>query len=184
MAQIFMRVVLLIVFAGLGIAVASCREGPAPQPLTDDERATIGDTVRRLYREASQTFDSDLDCEEIVTRLAPAGQMGTFVAQGRLVEPASSEEMVKLCRAIKQNRTSAHEEIVDDRVEVLARDAAVLVTRSVYTVQLRDGRTIVQPQVVTTVWARSSGEWRRVHLHESWQLQEQPPEAPSGTSSR
>lgn len=181
-----MRIVLFIVLAAVGVAVASCRARPAPTPplLTDAERTTIGDTVRDLYRESSQTFDSDLDCEEIVDRLAPAGQAGSFVSQGRLVEPASREEMVQLCRIITQSRVSADEEILDDRVEVLGRDAVVLVTRSVYTVQLKDGRTTVRPQVVTTVWAGHSGKWRRVHLHESWQVGEQPPGPPAGTPGR
>jgi pimeloyl-ACP methyl ester carboxylesterase len=83
--------------------------------------------------------------------------------------------MVQMCRAIKQNRVSAHEDIEDERVEVLGPDAAVLVTRSTYTVRLRDGRTTRRPQVVTTVWSRRSGEWRRMHLHESWQAFEEPP---------
>ena len=171
------RSVAAIVLTGLHLGLAGCRAGAAvrSQPLSDVERATIGDTIRHLYRQASQTFDSDLDCEQIVDRLAPAGQAGAFVTHGgRLVEPASTDEMVRMCRAIKQNRVSAHEDIDDERVEVLGPDAAVLVTRSIYTVRLRDGRTTRRPQVVTTVWSRRAGEWRRVHLHESWQGDGQP----------
>jgi hypothetical protein len=176
MPHMFLRAGAVIALAGLGFANVGCRARPAPMPelLTDAERATIGETIRHLYRESSQAFDSDLDCEEVVDRLAPAGQFGTFVAQGQLIELTSREQGVRMCRAIRQNRVSAREEIVDDRVEVLGRDAAVLVTRGVYTVQRRDGRTLVRPQVVTTVWARKDGEWRRVHLHESWQEGEQP----------
>jgi hypothetical protein len=108
------------VLAAVGGAVAGCRAVPAPpEPLTDVERARIGDTVRHLYRESSQTFDSDLDCEEIVERLAPGGQTGSFVAQGRLFALTSGEELVQMCRAIKQNRLAAHEEIEEERVEVL-----------------------------------------------------------------
>jgi hypothetical protein len=180
MPHTFLRAGAVIALAGLGFAIGGCRArpAPAPEPLTDAERATIGETVRHLYRESSQAFDSDLDCEEVVDRLAPAGQFGSFAAQGELFELTSLEEGVQMCRAIRQNRVSAREEIVDERVEVLSRDAAVLITRGVYTVQLRDGRTTVRPQVVTTVWARQDGEWRRVHLHESWQAGQ--PAGPSG----
>jgi hypothetical protein len=180
MLHTFLRAGPVIALAGLGLASVGCRERPAPAPelLTDAERATIGETIRHLYRESSQTFDSDLDCDEIVERLAPGGETGSFVAQGRLFELTSREELVQMCRAIKQNRLAAHEEIEEERVEVLSRDAAVLITRGVYTVQLRDGRTTVRPQVVTTVWARQDGEWRRVHLHESWQAGQ--PAGPSG----
>lgn len=50
------------------------------------------------------------------------------------------DEGVRMCLAIKQNRVSAHEEILEQQVEVLGPDAAVLITGGVYTVQLRDGR--------------------------------------------
>jgi hypothetical protein len=175
MPHVFLRAGAVIALAGLGLAIVGCHAVPAPpEPLTDAERAAIGETIRQLYRESSRTFDSDLDCEEIVERLAPGGQTGSFVAQGRLFELTSREELVQMCRAIKQNRLAAHEEIEEERVEVLSRDAAVLIARGVYTVQRRDGQTLVRPQVVTTVWARRNGEWRRVHLHESWQVGEQP----------
>jgi hypothetical protein len=184
MPHIFVRVVMLIALAGVAVASCSARPAPTPQPLTDAERATIGDTVRHLYRESSQMFDSDLDCEEVVDRLAPAGQPASFVAQGQLIELTNREEALQMCRAIRQSRVSAREEIMDDRVEVLGRDVVVLVTRGVYTVQFTDGRTTVRPQVVTTVWARSAGEWRRVHLHESWAVGEQPSGPQAGMAGR
>jgi hypothetical protein len=174
-----MKVLLLlapvIVLTGFGLSLAGCRAGVGvrSQPLSEVQRASIGDTLRHLYRQSSQTFDSDLDCEQIVARLAPAGQPGSYVAQGWIVELTGMDDMVRMCRAIKQDRVSAHEDIAEERVEVLGPDAAVLVTRSVYTVRHRDGRTTARPQVVTTVWSRRSGEWRRVHLHESWQSVEE-----------
>jgi hypothetical protein len=161
--------VLLAVLA-LGNAGCGARPAAAPELLTDAERAEIADTLRQISREASQTFDSDLDCEEIVDRLASPRDPGYFVAQGRLIEPGNREDAVRLCRMIKQDRLSAHEDVQEQRVEVMSRDAAVVVTRGVYTVRYRDSRTIVRPQVVTSVWARNADGWRRVHLHESWQV--------------
>jgi ketosteroid isomerase-like protein len=76
---------------------------------------------------------------------------------------------VELCRRIKRDRLSAYEDIHEVRVEVLNRDAAYVVTRGDYTVRFRDGRTMVRPQVVTTVWARRPDGWQMAHLHESWQ---------------
>jgi hypothetical protein len=159
------------VLLGVAIGIAGCGARPAtfPQPLTDGERATIADTVRQLSREASQTFDSDLDCAEIMERLAGGGFPSYSVAQGRVIEAGSREDMVVLCRRIKRDRLSAHEDIHEVRVEVLNRDAAYVVTRGDYTVRFRDGRTMVRPQVVTTVWARRPEGWQMAHLHESWQ---------------
>jgi ketosteroid isomerase-like protein len=53
-------------------------------------------------------------------------------------------------------------------VEVLSREAGLVVTRGVYTVNFTDGRTSARSQVVTTVWTRRPEGWRMVHLHESW----------------
>jgi hypothetical protein len=174
------RFALAVVVAWLGSVVAGCGTRPEaiPESVTDADRAAIGETVRQLYRESSQTFDSDLDCEEIVARIAPEGQAGSFVSQGQLFEVGGHDELVEMCRTIKRNRLSAREEIEDERVEVLGPHAAVLVAKGVYTVRLRDNRTIVRPQVVTTVWVRASEGWRRVHLHESWPSEQHEPGAP------
>ena len=167
-----------IVASLVALTAAGCTTSTStdPQPLNEVERAAIADTVRRIKREASGTFDSDLDCAEIVDRLWVPGN--TFVAQGRIIDPGGRDEMVGMCRMIKQDRLSAHTEIQDESVEVLARDAAYVVTSSVYTVRFKDGRTMVRPQVVTTVWARRGEAWQRVHLHESWQT-DGAPAAPS-----
>lgn len=152
------------------LVMGGCQAGPAPdrQLLTEPERTAIADTLRRISREASQTFDSDLDCAEIADRLPISEGFVGFVAQGQLMELGGREDMVAMCRAVKQDRLSAHEEIEEQVVEVLSRDAAFVVTRGVYTVNFTDGRTSSRSQVVTTVWARGTEGWRMVHLHESW----------------
>jgi hypothetical protein len=166
-AHLFSSSSLLLLLVALGTGGCSAGRAPAPQPLTEPERTAITDTLRQLYREASQTFDSELDCEVIVHRLSSV--LASFVAQGRIIEAGSPEEGVRMCRMIKRDRLSAREDIQEQNVELLGRDAAVVVTRGVYTVRFRDGRTSVRAQVVTTVWSRSPDGWRNVHLHESWQ---------------
>lgn len=163
-----MRSIPTVLIAGL----AACAPQPAafPEPLTDTERAAVGDTIRQLYLESSRTFDSDLDCAEIVDRVAPGGETGSWVAQGRLFEMSGGrDELVSVCRAIKRDRLSAREEVRGATVELLGRDAAVLIAPGAYTIRFRDGRVTTRQQVVTTVWARRPQGWRRVHLHESWQ---------------
>ena len=169
-----------IVASLVALTAAGCTTSTStdPQPLSEAERAAIADTVRRINREAGETFDSDLDCAGIVDRLSVPGGKESLAAQGRIIDPGGRDEMVGMCRMIKQDRLSAHTEIQDESVEVLARDAAYVVTSSVYTVRFKDGRTMVRPQVVTTVWARRGEAWQRVHLHESWQT-DGAPAAPS-----
>jgi ketosteroid isomerase-like protein len=165
---------------GLAFLVAACSPGStdarpaALDPLTDAERTAIADTVRELYRDGSHTFDAAVDCAEIADWLADRASV-LFVAQGRLFETGGREDgIMDMCQAIKRNRLSAEEEIQQQVVEVLNRDAALVVTRGVYTVRYRDGRTMVRPQVVTTAWSRGRDGWRMVHLHESWPMAGQP----------
>jgi len=84
------------------------------------------------------------------------------------MELGGRDDMVAMCRAVKQDRLSAREEIEEQIVEVLSREAALVVTRGVYTVNFTDGRTSSRSQVVTTLWARPAEGWQMVHLHESW----------------
>jgi hypothetical protein len=173
MRSVYTRFTPWIVASLTALTTGGCVTSPAsdPQSLSEAERAAIADTVRRTHHEAAQTFDSDMDCTEIVDRLSVPGGGETLAAQGRIIDPGGRDEMVGMCRMIKQDRLSAHDEIQDERVEVLARDVAYVLTSSVYTVRFNDGRTMVRPQVVTTVWARRSDGWQRVHLHESWQTE-------------
>lgn len=134
------------------------------RPLTDAERAAIADTIRQLSRETARAVDTG-ECEAAA---AAVGEGFVLAAQGRTIELGSREDMLALCGRWRQERLSAHEEIDEQTVQVLDRDAAWVLTRSVYTVTFRDGRTSQRPQVVTSVVGRGADGWRLVHLHESW----------------
>jgi hypothetical protein len=54
--------------------------------------------------------------------------------------------------------------------QALSRDAAYVVREGTYTVSLKDGTSQCQYVVMTTVWDRTSGEWKMVHLHESYRV--------------
>lgn len=146
------------------VAMFAACAAAGDRPLTDAERAAIADTIRELSRETARAVDTG-ECE-----VAAAAVGGGFVlaAQGRMIELGSGEDMLALCDRWRQERLSAHEEIGEQTVHVLGRDAAYVLTRSVYTVTFRDGRTSQRPQVVTSVFERGAGGWRLVHLHESW----------------
>lgn len=159
-----------MVVAVLLPAISGCaaRIEPLSHALTDVERAAIADTIRQLYREGSRIVDSELDCDEIGERMRTGFVASYFVAQGRIIDTGESRDGASLCEMMRRERLSAREDIEEQRVDVLSRDAAVMATRGVYTVNYRDGRTMVRPQVVTVVWTRGPAGWRRVHLHESW----------------
>lgn len=161
----------LAVLAAGALASAGCAARAPAVPWTGStaERAALEDTIKRLSRETGAAFDA-ADCERL--DLAAIAGRFVFLAQGRVLELEGPEQMMELCRRIKRDRLSAHDEIQDQKVELLSRDAAYIVQRSVYTIRMRDGTSIVRPQVVTGIWVRRSEGWRLLHLHESWRPEE------------
>lgn len=134
------------------------------QSLTDAERAAIADTVQRLSSAIVQAFDAQ-DCE---AELPVADDMVT-VANGRVFElPNTKAERIAACEKMNEQRLSAHDEIQEQKVHVLGSDAAYVVSRSIYTIRWRDGRTTIRPNVGTGIWSREAEGWRLVHFHESW----------------
>jgi ketosteroid isomerase-like protein len=58
---------------------------------------------------------------------------------------------------------------IDSRdVNVLSPEVAYVVRQGDYTMEYRDGRTVVRFGVMTTLWNRVEDAWTMVHLHESW----------------
>ena len=160
-------VIALALGLGLALVSACAPRGPsAAAPLTAAERDAISDTIRRRYREMSELFRSKYDCDEIGGHIG--AQRGSVATQGRLIDLPGPAEAVAMCRMSKGDRVAGRESINDERVEILGRDAAMLITQSLYGEEFRDGSIVVREKVVTTVWVRSDSTWRRIHLHESW----------------
>ena len=135
--------------------------------LTEAERAAIADTVRTLLGETARAFDSD-DCTGIAD-ISTLGD-GPFVlaAQDRIIRLQSRDDMVAMCNAIKRDRLSAEEDIQEQTVHVVTADVAYVVTRNIYTMRWRDGRTEVRPGLETAIFARGAGAWRLLYQHQSW----------------
>ena len=160
---------MVAVAVSLGLALLSAcapRGVSGVAPLTAAEHAAIGDVIRRRYRELSELLRSRNGCDEIGSYIG--AQHGSVATQGRVIDVPGSTEAVTMCRTLKGDRVAAREFINDERVEVLGRDAAMLITQSLYAEDFRDGSTVVREKVVTTVWVRSDSTWRHIHLHESW----------------
>jgi hypothetical protein len=154
--------------------------GAQSPPLTDAERTAIADTIARLSRDNPTGPQPAVDCGEI-SRLGraavPKGLGGhnaadwNLVSEGRIFPMSSNEERADACRlylSVRQERRSSSNEILDQKIHVLSRDAAYLVNRLRETIQWTDGRTTVGPMAITQIWARTPSGWQRVHTHESW----------------
>jgi ketosteroid isomerase-like protein len=115
------------------------------------------------------------------------GVVGVLV-DGQLTKtqgPAPRAERIAGCQRINEQRLSATDDVQEEDVYVLGPDAAYIVTRSIYTVRLRDGRTRIRPQVATGIWSRQADGWRLVHFHESWrEVEEQTTSLPKEGDAR
>jgi ketosteroid isomerase-like protein len=173
------RYILAMVVTLLCSACATADE-PA---LTDAERAAIADTIRELKRATVQAFDSQ-NCEFEY----PVSDYLVTVIDGQLTKsqgPAPRAERIAGCQRINEQRLSATDDVQEEDVYVLGPDAAYIVTRSIYTVRLRDGRTMIRPQVATGIWARQADGWHLVHFHESWrEVQERTTSMPKEGDTR
>lgn len=159
----------------LVIIGAGCSSSPAPpgrpETLTDAERAALADTIGRLHRQTDAAVDS-LSCAELLQPGSlPIAEPFNYVIEGMVIE-LTREQWPAACQRMKQGVRSARNEIYDQKVHVLGRDAGFVVSRSTYTIRWSDGRTTSGPRVTTTVWSRLAEGWRQVHLHESWPAQE------------
>jgi hypothetical protein len=162
-----------ILVAGVIGAACNSAESANTQAITDAERAALADTIDRLYRRTDAAVDS-LSCSELTGPGAlPIVSPFLYVIEGQFIE-LSAEQWAAACEQMVQGRLSAHNEIHDQRVHVLNRDGAFVVSRSTYTIRWKDGRTTSQPRVTTTVWSRRPEGWRQEHLHESWPDSQQP----------
>lgn len=150
------------------LACVACRTGNEPS-LTDAERAAIADTIQQLNRAIVQAFDSQ-DCEAEV----PVSDQMVSVVNGQVFQPARTrEERIAACERMNEQRLSAQDDIQEQTVHVLGTDAAYIVSRSIYTIRWRDGRTTIRPNVGTGIWSRQDEGWRLVHFHESWREADQ-----------
>ena len=154
----------------IGLACGS-PQSATTRAVTAAERAALADTIDRLYRQTDAAVDS-LSCGEMMQHPLPIVSPFLYVIEGEFIE-LSADQWAAACEQMAQSRLSAHNEIHDQRVQVLNRDAAFVVSRSTYTVRWKDGRATGQPRVTTTIWSRRPEGWRQVHLHESW------PESPA-----
>jgi uncharacterized protein (TIGR02246 family) len=155
----------------VGCIASSTHDGP---PLTEAERSEIADTITRLITQTAQAFNSD-DCEDIANVSTLGDARFVLAAEDQIITFESRDQMIAMCTAIKRDRLSAEEDIQEQTVHVVSADVAYIVTRNVYTMRWRDGRTEVRPGVETAIFAREDDRWRLLYQHQSWRVAESTP---------
>ena len=150
-----------IVAAALASALACAP--PATVAMTDAEAHMVRDTVTVLENEMNLAVDR-LDCTAGYQSVGNREPM--FVTNTRVFRARTAFR--KACDNLIANRTGAVYAVDTLTAQALSRDAAYVVREGVYTVSMKDSTAQRQYLVMTTVWDRTSGEWKMVHLHESF----------------
>ena len=149
----------------LAMASAVACAPPKTVAMTDAEARVVRDTVTVLENEMNLAVDR-LDCTagyQSIGNREPMFVTNTRVFRARTAFRAACDNLVA-------NRTGAVYAVDTLTAQALSRDAAYVVREGKYTVSLKDGTSQHQYLVMTTVWDRTSGEWKMVHLHESYRV--------------
>lgn len=107
-----------------------------------------------------------LDCG--TGMLAVADRQPVFVSNGWVVRSRAALDTA--CKEMVAPRTGATYVIDTLSVHALSHHAAYVVREGAYTITYRDKRPDTLRLIMTTVWELRNGEWKMVHLHESFPL--------------
>ena len=120
------------------------------------------DTVTALENATNLAVDR-LDCAAAFENIGDQDPM--FATGGRVFRTRAAFRQA--CETLVASRTGAV--FVTDTVSARAMspNAVYVVREGVYTVNFKDGTSRKTYLVMTSLWARQSGGWKMVHLHES-----------------
>lgn len=108
-----------------------------------------------------------LDCAR---GMVPVGdQDPLFVSNTMVVRTRAALQTA--CEGMVAPRTGATYKVDKLSAHALSTESAYLVREGDYTINFKDGRSETQRLIMTTVWTRQNGEWKMVHLHESYAAQ-------------
>jgi ketosteroid isomerase-like protein len=152
-------------FLLLVLVTAACAV-PRSAALTDAQAASIRDSVIALDNAMNLAVDG-LDC---TTGMVPVGdQDPLFVSNTMVVRTRAALQTA--CEGMVAPRTGATFKVDKLSAYPLSAESAYLVREGDYTINFKDGRSETQRLIMTTVWTRQHGEWKMVHLHESYARQ-------------
>lgn len=165
------RILVLFCLAALMI---SCQPKEIPE-MTDMERQEIADIIKQKNQESlalNQSMDEGVYDKWMAFWLDTddaswLGNPGAFV-QGIRVIP-TLEAMEKYFKPMLKSRSSTNFTVNKDYISVMSRDHTVSVLEGSFSVTNLEGETGPEyPWTSTAVWVKKDGEWKILHLHQSW----------------
>lgn len=146
----------------VGVATLACVPPPSAA-LTEEQGQAVRDTVIALENALNLAVDG-LDCAKGMTVIGE--KQPVFVSNGWVVR--SKPALSTACESMVAPRTGATFIVDTLTAHALSPGSAYVVREGAYTINYRDGRTETLRLIMTTVWERLDGQWRMVHLHESF----------------
>jgi hypothetical protein len=149
-------------------AVFLCGCGSSPESSVPPEPDVESLRAEVLAAEDAMNLAVDgLDCESGLALIGDAEPI--FVTGGNVVRTRSV--LMDMCEQMVAPRTGAVFTADSRTANLLSDDAAMVVREGNYAISFKDGTSVEQYMVMTTVWTRGSDGWMMVHLHESFRPQ-------------
>ena len=160
-----------IVLAAFALTVfAACQ--PSTTELTEEMKAEIAAEIRQAVTEFWNSAET-VDTEQWLSNWPP--EIESYFQ----TEPAFQVNMLNILSGADDLREfwepefaarTANGIVLDnEHVAVLTEDLALHVSKGNFTVSDTSGNTTEPaPWTATTVWVRHSGEWKNLHMHQSW----------------
>jgi ketosteroid isomerase-like protein len=150
------------VLIALPLAVLGCAT-PRSSTLTEAQDREIRDTIMALEDAMNLAVDG-LDCRKGM--LTVGDREPVFVSNGWVVRNKAALQTA--CETMVAPRTGATFAVDTLSAHALSPEAAYVVREGAYTINYRDRPPETLRLIMTTVWALQNGEWKMVHLHESF----------------
>ena len=144
------------------MALVACAPA-APAEFTEADAQAVRDTVTTLEKAMNLAGDR-LDCDAGLAQML--GREPVFIGNAMVVRTDAA--LREMCSAMVAQRTGATFVVDTLNAHALSADAAYVVREGNYTIGFKDGPSQTLRMVMTTIWERRNGEWRMVHLHESF----------------
>ena len=159
------RFVCSLILGHVILAVATGCSMSQGKAMTEAESKSVRDTVIALEHATNLAVDR-LDCGAAFGNVGNREPM--FVSNALLFRKRAAFR--NACDGMIVPRAGAVFAVDTVTAHALSRDAAYVVSEGIYTITMKDGTSVRQQLIMTSIWARQAESWKMAHLHESYQV--------------
>ncbi len=164
----------MLVFVCFAIMLTGCQT-PGDKELTVAQRQEVADVIKQKHQDMlsltkSEDFEKSMNLWLEDGDPSWAGDPGILVFMTSIIPTKASVETY--FRPMTKTRTSTNFKMEKEHIAVLSLTHAVHVYKGTFSVTDNDGNTGKDyPITTTTVWTLKNGEWKMLHVHQSWKTE-------------